>query len=171
MSVGPISGFLSRFKPLTNITPFTYRDGATYLQILERLRELVNEVVVKTNEVIQTVNEAVAELAGTRQWVEERLAAYTVEQDRKFDLLRQELIQLIEDSTAAGVIVNPTNGLTEPVEKVVSDVFDNVRVHARFAVDMDIRDLTVAQLEAEGFTARHLDLSPLDDTNDALIKN
>lgn len=34
-----------RSRSLTNITPFTYRDGLTYLQILERIRQAVTETI------------------------------------------------------------------------------------------------------------------------------
>lgn len=42
-----INGYVPPYKPLTNISPFTYRDGETYLAILERLRAYVNETLVE----------------------------------------------------------------------------------------------------------------------------
>jgi len=47
MTIVPSLGsFVAPYKPLNNITPFTYRDGATYLEVLEDLRFYVNNTLV-----------------------------------------------------------------------------------------------------------------------------
>lgn len=43
----PIDDFPKIGRPLSNITPFTYRDGLTYLEVLEELRYWVREVLTK----------------------------------------------------------------------------------------------------------------------------
>jgi hypothetical protein len=40
-----ITDFPFRIGPINNITPFTYRDGVTYLEILYKLRDYVNETL------------------------------------------------------------------------------------------------------------------------------
>lgn len=44
--IPPLGTYIAPFKPLNNITPFTYRDGATYLEILELLRTYIRETIV-----------------------------------------------------------------------------------------------------------------------------
>lgn len=58
-TTGPIQrGFITRIKPINGITPFTYRDGITYLQVLEALRAYIRDVLVdEFNRVIADINE------------------------------------------------------------------------------------------------------------------
>lgn len=44
--VGSIASYIPPYQPFQNITPFTYRDGLTYLEVLEGLRCYVNETLV-----------------------------------------------------------------------------------------------------------------------------
>src|SRR5699024_92536 len=57
------------YTPLSNVTPFTYRDGRTYLETLERLRCAINDVIENEdiqngaiNEAIQAQNQTISEL-------------------------------------------------------------------------------------------------------------
>lgn len=42
----PITGFPLNINPLNNITPFTYRDGLTYLEVLESFRCYINDSLI-----------------------------------------------------------------------------------------------------------------------------
>lgn len=42
----PVGSYIPPYMPLSNITPFTYRDGLTYLEVLECLRAYVNTTLV-----------------------------------------------------------------------------------------------------------------------------
>lgn len=44
--LGTLEGYVPPFLPITNITPFTSRDGATYLEVLYDLRAYVNDTLV-----------------------------------------------------------------------------------------------------------------------------
>lgn len=44
--INPIPVYPIGFQPVTPVTPFTYRDGATYLDILESLKHYIAEVLV-----------------------------------------------------------------------------------------------------------------------------
>ena len=44
--VGGLNGYIPSFEPMSNVTPFTYRDGATYLEVLEGIRTYVNDTLV-----------------------------------------------------------------------------------------------------------------------------
>jgi hypothetical protein len=46
MSTPILTGYIPSYSPLTNITPFTYRDGLTYLEVLEGLRTYLNDTVI-----------------------------------------------------------------------------------------------------------------------------
>jgi hypothetical protein len=70
-----IPPYVPPYGPVPNITPFTYRDGQTYLQILEGLRVYINQTVVpfiddnldtlgeifveEVNRLIEAVNQAI----------------------------------------------------------------------------------------------------------------
>lgn len=58
-SVAPLSSGVPRFT-LNNTTPFTYRDGLTFLEILEILKLKTNEIVVIVND----QNRVILEFAG-----------------------------------------------------------------------------------------------------------
>lgn len=67
------------YTPLSNVTPFTYRDGRTYLETLERLRRAINDVIENEdvqndaiNEAIQAQNQTISELLSD-------LIGYTIE--------------------------------------------------------------------------------------------
>ncbi len=44
--IDPLGTYVAPFKPLNNITPFTYRDGLSYLEVLEDMRDYVNNTLV-----------------------------------------------------------------------------------------------------------------------------
>lgn len=76
---------IPRFR-LNNVTPFTYRDGLTYLQILEALRDKVSEVVESATENNDTVNafivaveNLIEELEGDYEDLLGSLLGYTIE--------------------------------------------------------------------------------------------
>lgn len=70
---------LPPYRPLSNVTPFTYRDGATYLELLENLRTFINKVIENENaqndhidEVLEAQNQTISELLS-------QLVGYTIE--------------------------------------------------------------------------------------------
>jgi hypothetical protein len=67
---------------------------------------------------------------------------------------------------------DPTNGTnTEALSQVVSNVYDNTRIFAYFAKDLDDLGMTAAEYDAllASMPVRHMDLAPLYPTlNDAL---
>lgn len=63
--------------PITQIQPFTYTDGITYLDILYALKKYIEDTVVpKLNNLSIEVNEAIAELVAT---INTKLAEYDVQ--------------------------------------------------------------------------------------------
>jgi hypothetical protein len=137
-------------SPLSQVTPFTYRDGETFLEQLKRLRCWVDNVTAALESNIEqvaaddkTANNALAdELNGlltafTNKWESELLA--------------------LEDE-AKNVTRDPTTGSLSPIGVVVNHVYDNTRYYAYFANQLDAFDYTAAEWDAIGYTARHFDL-------------
>ena len=50
MGFTPIGPLTFNREPLTNITPFTYGDGYTYLKMLEDLKKTVSSIAVVVND-------------------------------------------------------------------------------------------------------------------------
>jgi hypothetical protein len=125
-TVTPLPPYVPPYYPVSNITPFTYRDGLTYLQVLEGLRcyindtiipfindnfsELANEFVTQVNTMIDTVNTALAEQSAS------------VDQD-------------IADLTA--YVDNAIAGLNAPTvnDPIMHDVIANVASATRVLLD------------------------------------
>lgn len=162
--------------PVSRVTPFTYRDNMTYLAILQALRAKVDELLDTLNELITHDAAHSAEFVKIREEMRQLSASVDkrlADQDtRVLDVLakfRQEMLALIGEATGSGTADNPTNGTShETVSKVIADVYDNLRVHAFFAVQYDEDGRTAAEWDALGWSARHADISPLADTNDSL---
>jgi hypothetical protein len=138
--------------PMANITPFTYRDGETFLEQLKRLREWIDYV----NETLQAninlvFSEDQAANASLVKQLNDTLLAFTNQWD-------QELLQL--QNQAPTLAFDPTNGTsTEPINKVIGNVYDNLRYYAYFADQLDTFQYTAAQWDAMQYSARHFDLA------------
>ena len=139
------------FSPLSQSTPFSYRDLDTHLTILKKLGDKVNEIVDTSND----NNAAIAD--ETQRLITDLVTSVNT----ALDYLRRDVEQWIAGSHDESIAFNPTNGLQEDVSQVVSDTFDNSRIFAYFAGDYDALGLTSAQYDALGYEARHYDLAPL----------
>lgn len=149
------------YTRLSAISAFTYRDGLTYSEYLELLREKVEELIAYSIEVKLAMTELVADIEQMRidlkSDMDKRDAALRSEAAKT----RKELLDLIEKVTVGGSSYDPTDGTAH---KSVSEVMDNVytylRTSARFADQIDSDGLTAAQWDARGMTARRFDLDP-----------
>lgn len=156
---------------LTNVTPFSYRDGYTFLDKLEAIAKVVNQVVNTVNSLNDVVNTINTNLEALSDSIDSRFVNMREELSDDLGRLRADLEELITDAVPAGVVRNPVDGKIASVEDALGSVYDNARVHAWFAVDIDTNNLTAAEIDALALSARHHDLSPTDlTTNDALIK-
>jgi hypothetical protein len=140
---------LPSFSPINAVTPFTYRDNATYLTILHALQDKVNDLITTLN----TLNLSVtADMnIGFAQMVAELNAS--------LNTLRDELILLVAGSHDESVATDPTNGQRfQGLSTVVSHVYDNVRVFAYFAMQYDEMEQTALAYDTLELSARHFDL-------------
>ncbi len=68
VNIDPIHAqFVTRIKPINGITPFTYRDGMTYLKVLESIIKFVNDEIVEQlnislEEIVQELNTSIDEM-------------------------------------------------------------------------------------------------------------
>ena len=86
--------------------------------------------------------------------------------DLELIALEKKLTALIISANEEGACFNPTNGKSyESLSKVISDVYDNVRLYAYFASEFDNGTVTVGDFDKSGVSARHYDLYP-----DSLIR-
>ena len=138
---------IPRFR-LNNVTPFTYRDGLTYLQILEELRDKVSEVVEFSTENNDTVN---AFIVAIENLIE------TLEGDYE-DLLGSLLGYTIELTeyvyTAAMVDGSQFNAYTVAgTDKAIDDNVDPKLAAFESEIESAIEDFTTTvNSEIEDFT-------------------
>jgi len=116
--IPPIGNYTPPFMPITNITPFTYRDGATYLEVLETLRaylngtlvpyindnmaELGDEFAAQVNTLIDTIN---AQLSAQNDAVTAQLAAQNTSIQEAIDSVVNSSIT-VSDPVVLGIVNN-----------------------------------------------------------------
>lgn len=90
-----IPPYVPVYGPVPNITPFTYRDGATYLQILEGLRTYINRTIVpfvngsmsdymqifedEVNRLIDAINDAIEDIINSSITIQDPIVAQLIE--------------------------------------------------------------------------------------------
>ena len=82
----PSLGF-GRIGPLSNITPFTYRDGETYLSELQRLKDYIQNVLYK---------ETVKEIDGLIDTVNTALSNTENVVQKEFDKISQQIVEITD---------------------------------------------------------------------------
>jgi hypothetical protein len=139
-------------SPISNITPFTYRDGETYLEQLHRLRKWFYEVTTVLQSNIQFVDnkdkDALADLA-------EQFNATILNFTNTY---QQLLLNALNDSSN-DILYDPTSGVISPFALVVGHVYDNLRYYAYFADQLDSFEYTAKEWDDMQYTARHFDLA------------
>lgn len=117
----PIPPYVPSYVPYTNITPFTYRDGITFLQKTESFQTYINDVLIpwvssnvtilgdefaaQVNTLITTVNNA---LATQDAEVDQKITDLTKYVDDTMAQVVADGIQL-QDPVMAGIIQTPTS--------------------------------------------------------------
>lgn len=137
------------FAPVSNVTPFTYRDGETFLSELHRIKCYISEMVAALEKADEDnrdyVNNAITQLTD------------------QFNAVVSYLENIIAGSHDESIAFDPTNGAhLEGLSQVVSNVYDNVRIFAYFAKDLDDMNMTAAQYDTmlASMPVRHMDLAP-----------
>ena len=149
------------YPDVVTSVPFTFRDGLTTLELIERLRHAliqlqsdVNENGERTQANIESIRRA---LDGAVSAMSDDMAA-----------LESEMRALVHDAVATGAVESPVRGIVQPVQTVIGDMYDNVRVFALFAADYDGMGLTAKEYDELSINARTYDLHATDMYNAVL---
>lgn len=150
----PVNALIPRTYPLVRIptsVPFTYRDGLTTLQLIECIRCNLDDLQSDFNTLIEQVNQSIADNNNTIQQIADNLV-------KQMAMLREELIQLIEQSQTTGLAWSPIYGKQDALQTVLDGMYDNVRNHGLFWKDYDGMELEASMYDALGLSAREYDL-------------
>lgn len=150
----PVNALIPRTYPLVRIptsVPFTYRDGLTTLQLIECIRCNLDDLQSDFNTLIEQVNQSIADNNNTIQQIADNLV-------KQMAMLREELIQLIEQSQTTGLAWSPVYGKQDALQTVLDGMYDNVRNHGLFWKDYDGMELEASMYDALGLSAREYDL-------------
>ena len=131
--------------------PFTYRDGATTLQLIEDIRCNLDGLQSDFNTLVEQVNQSITNNNATVQQIADNLV-------KQMAILREELIQLIKQSQSTGLSWSPAYGKQDALQTVLDGMYDNTRDHALFWADYDNMELEASIYDALGLTAREYDL-------------
>lgn len=168
---------------VTNITPFTYRDGLTYLELLQRIREWVNgglidELNKALKDLAKSYNEAIAKLlddvknefggySGLPGLIDARFAENERAMDMRFKLFENEINALIrrkfsEDDVNA---FNWMTGHPDVLANVLRDAHDDYSDHAWRAVDWSKISLSVGEIDGLPLTVKQIENESFYSTN------
>ena len=149
----PIPPYTNSANPISNITPFTYGDGYTYLSLLEDMRVYLNTMIDSVNANTDSANDVVDQFTELVNHVNDAIADYGTQLDNwsdnfdvsfkaTFDKLRADMLTLVLTTAQTGVIFNPTRGFYDPIGDVVVGVYDFLRTFSYTAAEYDALGLT-----------------------------
>ena len=149
-----VNVLIPRAYPLVRIptsVPFTYRDGATTLQLIECIRCNLDGLQSDFNTLVEQVNQSIADSDATVRQLADNLVS-------QMAILREELIRLIEQSQSTGLAWSPVYGRQDALQTVLDGMYDNARNHALFWSDYDDMGLKASTYDGLGLSAREYDL-------------
>lgn len=149
-----VNALVPRAYPLVRIptsVPFTYRDGATTLQLIECIRCNLDDLQSEFNTLVEQVNQSIENNDATVR----QLADYLVSQTA---VIREELVRLIEQSQSTGLAWSPAYGRQDDLQTVLDGMYDNARNHALFWSDYDDMGLEASTYDGLELSAREYDL-------------
>lgn len=174
MTIIPVNPLPVEGRLYTNITPFTVHNNATYLIILESMRQYINDKLVpfintnianldaawveQTQELIESWNVQSAALieyvdtvaAGIGTSVEDAIAAQAAAEAAR-DLAEQYASQAeaIQDVAVSGIVNNPNSTLRETLETLFASEADIVAVSASLTALSEDIGLQIAALDQQ----------------------
>lgn len=143
------------YPQVATSVPFTFRDGLTTLELIERLRHCLLQLQTDVN---TADGQTQANMDALKKTLDDAVASMT----DAMAALDKEMRALVHESVASGVVVSPVRGEVQPVQAVLDDLYDNVRVFALFSADYDGLGLSAEEYDGLGMTSRVYDLHATD---------
>lgn len=139
------------FDGVPTSVPFTYRDGLTTLQLIECLRHNLDTLQCDLSKLEEYTTDFKASIDKT-------LADTVAQVNKSMNVLRAELLALIDEMKQQGVATSPVYGVTQPLGDVLGGMYDNARNHGLFWGDYDDMQLTAQEYDGLTLKAREYDL-------------
>lgn len=150
----PIGGIINH-PYFSTMQPFAYRDTLNMLTWLRAIACNLDTVREHVNDIGETVENMPVDIEKALQKIVDDTADALAALDTT-------LRALIAESGATGTAFSPVRGQVQSVQRILDDMYDNVRVHALFSADYDAMALTAAEYDGVGMDARTYDLWPID---------
>jgi len=137
--INPLGEYIAPFNPVSNITPFTYRDGLTNLAILEGLRCYVNETLVdfvntnfgKLGDDFETqVNLLITQVETQLTAQNDAVAGQLNTQNTTVTTQITDLTNFVNTSVAS--IINSSVAIVDPM---LSDIIDDTASESRLKLN------------------------------------
>ena len=164
-------------------TPFVYDSEESFLQMLRKFYQYLNELTIATKELSDEVDNVKTDMSNLEQSIQEEIDKINdllVEYDMKIDRVANELRVYVNDQivnlknyvdTQDGVldarikdieigkinIYDPTTGLYSPIQTVINNIYDSSRVNSITASEYDALELTATAYDAYDLTAKQYD--------------
>lgn len=123
---GGITAFPYAMTPMNNITPLTYRDGITYLKMLEALSAWVRDTVAV--EFQEAVEKAFVDFEAGIKNAEDTIIGNKLEWQTLFDSFMEFVVERLEalnDEAVTNLIKNPDSLLGDSARTILSSAKDN----------------------------------------------
>lgn len=154
---------------VSNITPFTYRDGLTYLEVLESMRNrdddlitaintglanLANDYNERIKALIADVAKQMGEYADLPSVIDQGLSDINNDLDERFRILANDINALVRRKLASNDIdvFNWLRGDVTSLEQNIIDQHNRYPVHGFLAGDFSRMGLTAEQIDDLGFS-------------------
>lgn len=132
-----INGYVApvpvRTRATPNITPFTYRDGLSYLQVLEELRKWLRDVLVpEFGGIVEYVDDQIADMlavvdqaiADNEQWTEQQIDDLTAYVDDAVQQIINSSIE-VQDPVVAGLVRDADSETRKALDSANAEDIEN----------------------------------------------
>lgn len=122
MTISPLTPFSRSFTPVNNVTPFTYRDGATYLEILYALITYINDTLV--GQIEATLTQKLLDFAAELQAAKDDITTTKEEWETRWDTFMADVtaqLAALNDAAMAGLILNNLSATRAALQSVLND--------------------------------------------------
>jgi hypothetical protein len=131
-AVAPFAPIVTR--PINNITPFTYRDGETFLAMFYRLRSYVIDLGGYVDETLADALAAVDEaIAANQAWTIEQINELTEYVNNAVEQIINSSI-VVQDPVVAGLLNNPASQTRIAADALYVDQAELTAINSQFTV-------------------------------------